>query len=341
MAPLVSFILPCFNRAIYLEKCVASILNQTLSDLECLIIDDGSTDNTREISQKLINQDARVKYFYKDNGGVSSARNFGLNQAQGEWIQCLDPDDWIHEQKTEFQLSYVNNLSDKQVIFYCDYERVYLDNQQNITKRELKKVSSQSKQELIQRLLLPDFLAALPFPLLQQCLLMHRSVIEKQRFNQNLTALEDRDFVLDLLLADVPFVYTPIVGTFYTKHQTNTTNNWSAMKNHYTKFYENLTTKHINLLPLCQPAINYFIKEALREKDKNNFYRLVKILPAPVSLFHSNIAIKSMILWKIIYQIRLIIPNFILYEKYRGPRSQKIIAVFSQIRNFSRKRELN
>ena len=90
MAPLVSFILPCFNRAIYLEKCVQSILNQTLSDLECLIIDDGSTDNTRQVANKLIAKDARVKYFYKENGGVSSARNFGINQAAGDWIQCLE-----------------------------------------------------------------------------------------------------------------------------------------------------------------------------------------------------------------------------------------------------------
>jgi glycosyltransferase involved in cell wall biosynthesis len=339
MAPLVSFILPCFNRAIYLEKCVTSILNQTFSDLECLIIDDGSTDNTREIAQKLINQDARVKYFYKQNGGVSSARNFGLNQAQGEWIHLLDPDDWILENKTEFQLNYIANLPQKEVILYGDYERVYLDNDQNITKRDVNIVSSLTKEQLIQRLLLPDFLANSPFPLIH--LLMHKSVVHNQRFNENLKALEDRDFMLNLLLADVQFVYTPIVGTFYSKHQSNTTNNWSAMKSHYTKFYENLTTKHINLLPLCQPAIDYFIKEALREKDENNFHRLLKILPAPVSLLHPKITIKSIVLGKIIYQIRLIIPNFILYEKYRGPRSQKIIAIFSRIRNFSIKRQLN
>ena len=135
MAPFVSFILPCFNRAIYLEKCVQSILNQTLTDLECLIIDDGSTDYTSQVADKLIGKDSRVKYFYKDNGGVSSARNFGMNQAEGDWIQCLDPDDWIHEDKTRFQLSYLNNLTEKEVVFYCDYERVHLDEQQNIIKR--------------------------------------------------------------------------------------------------------------------------------------------------------------------------------------------------------------
>ncbi|WP_414527261.1 glycosyltransferase family 2 protein [Nodularia chucula] len=333
MAPLVSFILPCFNRAIYLEKCVTSILNQTLSNLECLIIDDGSTDSTREIAEKLIKKDARVKYFYQDNGGVSSARNWGLNLAQGEWIHLLDPDDWILEDKIEFQLNYLHNFPTKEVVLYGDYERVHLDAQQNIIKRDVNLVSSLTKEQLIQRLLLPDFLANSPFPLIH--LLMHKSVVQNQRFDESLKALEDRDFMLNLLLAGVDFIYTPIVGTFYTKHQSNTTNNWSAMKIHYTKFYENLTTKNINLLAFSQQGIDYFIKEALKEKDDKNFYRLVKILPYPITLFHPRISIKSMLLWKIIYQIRLIIPNFILYEKYRGPRSKKIIAMFSQILNFA------
>lgn len=335
MAPLVSFILPCFNRAIYLEKCVISILNQTLSDLECLIIDDGSTDNTREIAEKLIKKDARVKYFYKDNGGVSSARNFGLNKAQGEWIQCLDPDDWIHEDKTQFQLSHLNNLSEKAVIFYCDYERVYLDKQQNIIKREINTVSPLTSEQLINRLLLPDFLANSPFPLLQQCLLIHKSVIYKQRFDESLKALEDRDFVLDLLVADVNFVYTPIVGTFYTKHQTNTTSNWSYMKGCYTKFYETISSKHINLLPLCQPGIDYFIQEAIKEKDQSNFDKLLKMVKFPIYLFQKKIKVNHVNQLKLLYKIRLLIPNFILYEKYRGPRSQKIISMFSQIMNFS------
>ncbi|MDB9316354.1 glycosyltransferase family 2 protein [Nodularia spumigena] len=337
MAPLVSFILACFNRAIYLEKCVQSILNQTFTDLECLIIDDGSTDYTREVADKLISKDSRVKYFYKDNGGVSSARNFGINKAEGDWIQCLDPDDWIHEDKTRFQLSYLNNLTEKGVVFYCDYERVHLDEQQNIIKRELKIVSALTREQLINRLLLPDSLANSPFPLLQQCLLMHKSVIHHKRFDENLKALEDRDFVLDLLVADVNFVYTPIVGTFYTKHQTNTTNNWSYLKGCYTKLYENVSRKHLDLLPLCQPGIDYFIKEAIKYKDTNTFDRLLKILKMPFYLLDNKIKINHRILLKIIYIIRLFIPNFILYEKFRGPRSKKLIAIFAKMIKFAPK----
>ncbi|MEA5506578.1 glycosyltransferase family 2 protein [Halotia wernerae UHCC 0503] len=333
MAPLVSFILPCFNRANYLEKCVASVLNQTLTDLECLIVDDGSTDNTRQLSESLVSRDSRVKYFYKENGGVSSARNLGFNKSQGEWIQCLDPDDWIHEDKTRFQLNYSSNVAVENMVFYCDYERVYLDSNQNIIKRETNIISSLTKEQLIHRLLLPDFLADSPFPLLQQCLLMHRSVFNKKMFDESLKALQDRDFTLDLLVTDVNFVYTPIVGAFYTKHESNRTNNWFYMKNYYTILYETVSNKHKNLIPLCQPGITFLLKEAIKETDKNSFDRLMKMFQPPYYLLNKTIQIKHKILIKIIYLIRLITPQSLLYEQYRGPRLKKIISIFSRIKD--------
>ncbi len=333
MTPLVSFILPCFNRANYLEKCVTSVLNQTLTDLECLIIDDGSTDHTRQVSENLVNRDARIKYFYKENGGVSSARNLGFNKSQGEWIQCLDPDDWIHEDKTRFQLNYLSHAAVENTVFYCDYERVYLDSNQNIIKRETNIISSLTKEQLIQRLLLPDFLADSPFPLLQQCLLMHRSVFNKKMFDESLKALQDRDFTLDLLVADVNFVYTPIVGAFYTKHESNRTNNWFYMINYYTILYETVAKKHQDLITLCQPGITFLIKEAIKEKDKKSFDRLIKMLQPPFYLLNKNITLNHHILIKIIYAMRLVIPQSLLYEQYRGPRLKKLISIFSGLKN--------
>ncbi len=333
MTPLVSFILPCFNRANYLEKCVTSVLNQTLTDLECLIVDDGSTDNTRQISENLVSKDSRIKYFYKENGGVSSARNLGFAKSQGEWIQCLDPDDWIHEDKTRFQLNYLSTGTAENTIFYCDYERVYLDSNQNIIKRETNIISSLTKEQLIQRLLLPDFLANSPFPLLQQCLLMHRNVFNKKMFDESLKALQDRDFTLDLLVAGVNFVYTPIVGAFYTKHESNRTNNWYYMKNYYTILYETVFNKNKDLISFCQPGINFLIKEAIKEADKKSFDKLIKMFQPPFFLLDKNIKINHIMLIKIIYMIRLIIPKSLLYEQYRGPRLKKIISTVSELKD--------
>ncbi|MFB2835374.1 glycosyltransferase family 2 protein [Floridanema evergladense] len=331
MTPLVSIIITCFNQGKYLEKSVNSVLNQTFSDLECLIIDDGSTDNTREVSEHLVTRDSRIKYFYKENGGVSSARNYGFRQCQGEWIQFLDADDWINEDKIRFQLSHKEGKNQSNSVFYTDYERVYLDKEQNITDRQLNIVGSLTREQLIQRLLIPDFLADSPFPVLQQCLLLNRNVFQKKMFDESLKALQDRDFPLDLAIAGVDFIYTPIVGAFYTKHQTNRTNKWSYMKNYYILFYETVYKRHPELVPLCEVGLDFLIKDTIREKDTQNFERLIKITNYPIYFWDKRFKINNPNLLKSIYRIRQVIPNFLIYEKYRGPRSEKIIAMFSQL----------
>jgi glycosyltransferase involved in cell wall biosynthesis len=331
MSPKVSIILPCYNRASYLKKCVQSVLSQTFTDLECILVDDGSQDNTREVAQQLMSLDSRVKYFYKENGGLSSARNFGIVQAQGQWIQCLDPDDWIHEDKTRFQLSYLDGLSSENVIFYCDYERVFLDSEQNIVKCESNIIGSLTNEQLIERLLLPDFLANSPFPMLQQCMLINKEILLHNVFTNQLRALQDRDFALELLASGVKFVYTPIVGAFYTKHETNMSSNWEYMKNDYALFYEIESNKNSKFHKYSQPAIKYWLEQTLVEKDKNNFFKLVKVTNYPVFLFDGRFKVNNEVSLKLAYYLRMILPKFLLYQKYRGPRSQKIFNFFSKI----------
>jgi glycosyltransferase involved in cell wall biosynthesis len=90
--PEVSVIIPAYNAAKYLEETVRSVRSQTLTDWELIIIDDGSTDNTRELVQPLL-QDPRIKYFFQQNAGVSAARNKGMGYASGRFIALLDADD--------------------------------------------------------------------------------------------------------------------------------------------------------------------------------------------------------------------------------------------------------
>ncbi|MEH2458680.1 glycosyltransferase family 2 protein [Nostoc sp.] len=338
MTPLVSIVVTCFNQASYLERSVKSVLLQTFADIECIMVDDGSTDNTQEVAQQLISLDSRVSYFYKENGGVSSSRNFGFKQAQGKWIQFLDGDDWIHEDKIQFQLDHLSALyAQENTVFYTDYERVFIDREQQIINREENIVGYLSREQLIERLLIPDFLADSPFPLLQQCLLMSRDVQDKKIFDERLKALQDRDFTIDLLIANVNFVYTPLIGAYYTKHQSNRTNNWSYMKAYYILLYETVCSKHHDLIPLCQVGIDFLLKEAIREKEQDNFDRLIKIFYPPLYLLNKKIKVNHSYLLKLIYQARLIIPSFVLYERYRGPRSQKIISIFSQFINLFKK----
>ncbi len=328
MTPLVSIIVTCFNQASYLERSVKSVLNQTFADLECIMVDDGSTDNTQEVAKQLMSVDARVSYFYKENGGVSSSRNFGFRLAQGKWIQFLDGDDWIHEDKIKFQLEHTQGIAGDNTVFYTDYERVFIDENQQIINRQENIVGSCSREQLIERLLIPDFLASSPFPLLQQCLLMSKEVQNKKLFDERLRALQDRDFTIDLLLAGVNFVYTPMIGAYYTKHQSNRTNNWPYMKAYYIMFYETVCGKHNDLIPLAQIGIEFLIKEAIREKETDNFTRLMKMFYPPLYLLNKNLPIHYRYLLKLIYQIRLIIPNFILYEKYRVDARKKLWRCF-------------
>ena len=337
MAPFVSIIVNCFNQARYLDRSVKSVLEQTFNDIECIIVDDGSTDNTRQVSKYLMTVDSRVKYYYKENGGLPAARNFGVQHVKGEWIQCLDADDWIHEDKIRFQLDYCRNYDSQDIVLYSDYERVFLDSTQTILQSQSNIVGQLTHEQLIQRLLLPDFLADSPHPSLQQCMLIKKSVFSKKMFNENLRALGDRYFALELLVEGVNFIYTPIVGAFYTKHQSNRTNNWQYMKNYYILFYETVYKNHENLLSYSQVSLEFFINETLREKDKHNFERLARIVHYPVNLFAEKVKINNKATSKLIYLIRMITPSFLLYEKYRGPRSKKLLVIWSNLLNFLKK----
>ena len=92
-----SIIIPVYNSEKALRRCLDSILAQTMTDYECLLIDDGSTDSSGRICDEYAAKDERFRVFHKENGGVSSARNVGLDNAKGEWITFVDSDDSVEE----------------------------------------------------------------------------------------------------------------------------------------------------------------------------------------------------------------------------------------------------
>ena len=96
-SPLISVIVPIYNMEKLMRKCLDSIMAQTFQDYECLLIDDGSTDGSPDICDEYAAKDCRFKVFHKPNGGLSDARNYGLERAQGEYTLFFDPDDWVDE----------------------------------------------------------------------------------------------------------------------------------------------------------------------------------------------------------------------------------------------------
>lgn len=95
MDPLISIIVPVYNVEKYLEKCINSLIEQTYKNLEIILIDDGSLDKSPDICDKWGEKDKRIKIIHKNNGGLSEARNVGIDNAKGEYISFVDSDDWI------------------------------------------------------------------------------------------------------------------------------------------------------------------------------------------------------------------------------------------------------
>ena len=95
--PKVSVIVPVYKAEKYLRQCIESILAQTFTDWECILVDDGSPDHSGAICDEYAQKDARSRVIHKENGGVSSARKVGLDNVKGDWSTFLDADDFIYK----------------------------------------------------------------------------------------------------------------------------------------------------------------------------------------------------------------------------------------------------
>lgn len=123
MKPKVSIIVPIYNVEKYLERCLDSLLSQTIKNFEIIAVNDGSTDSCSEILHEYAEKDSRIKVLEKKNGGVSSARNVGLTIASGEFIGFVDPDDWVEPDMYETMYHTANR--ENVDIVMCSYIREF------------------------------------------------------------------------------------------------------------------------------------------------------------------------------------------------------------------------
>ena len=117
MEPKISIVIPIYNSAKYLEKCLDSIMMQTYSNLQVICVDDNSIDNSWGILNYYASKDERFKIFRKKNEGVSEARNYGLKQADGEYLMFVDSDDWIDEETCELAIKAIKE-NDADVVMW-------------------------------------------------------------------------------------------------------------------------------------------------------------------------------------------------------------------------------
>lgn len=121
---MISVIVPVFNVEKYLEKCLDSIINQTYKDLEILVIDDGSTDDSSRICDEYEKLDERVKVYHTENHGLSAARNYALDRINGEWVSFVDSDDWLDKNAIQILINVAKKTQSD--IVTCRYFQEYI-----------------------------------------------------------------------------------------------------------------------------------------------------------------------------------------------------------------------
>ena len=142
MNELISIIVPVYNVKDYLTRCISSLLQQTYSKLEIILVDDGSTDDSGKICDQYAFVDKRIKVFHKENGGLSDARNYGINKSSGKYLSFIDSDDYVAPNYIEILYELIKNESVDISICGCQYSFDEYFNKTLVKKDDEKSFSS-------------------------------------------------------------------------------------------------------------------------------------------------------------------------------------------------------
>ena len=203
---LISIIVPIYNVENYLRQCLDSIMNQTYQNFECLLINDGSPDNSADICREYVAKDARFRYFEKENGGVASARNLGIKRSEGAYITFIDSDDWVDSDYLEvLHNSLLEEDADISVSTYKRFEMsdgtwYFHSFQRGYEKRVF------INQEIIEEFTkLNEYDASYRFV---SGKLVRKTVLHNILFNEMTTFGEDMEFWMKLYLISSKIVYS-------------------------------------------------------------------------------------------------------------------------------------
>ena len=209
--PMVSVVIPTYNRADLLEEVLRSVLQQTYQDFEVIIVDDGSTDDTRE-RVAAFQSDPRVRYIYQENRGLAGARNTGIRASQGDYIAFLDDDDiWLRD-KLEKQMSLMT-ANDQADVVYCDFR--FVDLVGNLLTKQYQRPASRGT--LYEDLMYSNVIAGSG----SAVLIRAKCFAEVGLFDEDLPACEDQDLWRRMALAQHNFVYLDEVLLYIRWHTWN------------------------------------------------------------------------------------------------------------------------
>ena len=235
---LISIIVPIYNVENYLRQCLDSILNQTYQNFECLLINDGSPDNSADICREYVSKDSRFRYFEKENGGVSSARNLGIEHSKGEYITFIDSDDWVDSDYLE--VLYNSLVDERADIAISTYKQFNMDDncyyvhsyQRGYEKRIFEKYQLIEELPVLERY---DQSYGLTFGKI-----ISKKALGIIRFNEYTTLCEDMEFWYKLYLVSNKIIYINKDTYNYRKYENASLKHIDA-KNKYSDIQQRLS----------------------------------------------------------------------------------------------------
>lgn len=207
-APPVSVVIPCFNAARFIDETLESVAAQTFPDWEVIVVDDGSTDDSRSVIERWrLRLGERMRAHFGPNRGASAARNTGTRMALGQFVQYLDADDLLRPDTLEKRVAALADAGD---VAYCDWQKLEESEDGRFVKGE---VVSRRIEDVHAR---PEIALFTSFWAPPAALLYRRTVVDAiGAWNESLPIVQDARFALDAALAGARFVYVPGVGTDY------------------------------------------------------------------------------------------------------------------------------
>lgn len=188
---MISIIVPVYNVKKYLRTCIESVLAQTYTDWELLLVDDGSKDSSGSICDYYAAQDSRIHAMHKENGGVSTARNYGLENAKGAWIMFVDSDDMLLPHALDFCMAHTEGVE----MVCCECKTVHEDGVTEFNnKQTLHNPELMSSRDYAERILSYNTLCG------PVCKLISKDVIDTAHFEKKLHKGEDAQFLVSLLI---------------------------------------------------------------------------------------------------------------------------------------------
>lgn len=233
--PLISIVVPIYNVEAYLVNTVESILKQSYANLEVILVDDGSTDSSGKISDDLAKYDKRIRVVHKKNGGLSDARNIGIEMAEGKYLGFVDGDDFIDENM--YERLYLNLIENNANISVCDKDQYYDQKKQFVYNQRDTKLHTYTREEALIKLNLMEL-----FDVSACDKLFEKKLFDEIKFPLHKKS-EDTFVMYKLFDKCMKIVYDPIPMYHYRQRENSITRN------------PNIS---LDVLEACLTQINFF-----------------------------------------------------------------------------------